>query len=324
MRGILVAVEGLDAAGTTTLSRALVDRLSDMGFRACYTKEPTDGPVGRLIRAALKGAYCDLAGDQMVMALLFAADRAWHLSRDSVCGYPGVLAALEDGMIVVSDRYKYSSMAYQGSIAGFWWVENINAFAPDPDILVYVDTPMDVVESRLKARGELDIFESDAGLLRRAKLAYDFIIELYEHSLGGAPVVYRAGRASLEEDVDRISEIITTLAVERAGREGVNEKLLREIDSIMSDVWVAYMALSAAASSLGAVYMALATTSLVLRSGIDPVEGFKMASKTLDVLDKAIDDIKSDDISKAVDIMMGGLARIRDMLRREVEGENNG
>ncbi len=212
LRGVLVAVEGVDGSGSTTLSKALVSRLASAGFRACYTREPTDGPVGRLIRGALRGAYGGLAVDQRVMALLFAADRAWHLSQGDVCGHRGVLGALGDGVIVVSDRYKYSSLAYQGPALGVEWVARINSFAPEADVLVYVDTPPNVAEARLRVRKALDAFELDQGLQRAARNAYKAILDTLELSRRGRPLIYRAGQRSLEADVEEIARLVAGLA----------------------------------------------------------------------------------------------------------------
>ena len=102
--GKLIVLEGIDGSGTTTQARLLCEWLAGRGVAVHLTREPSDGPVGRLIREILHGAHAPVAGD--TMALLFAADRVDHLSRE-------VLPALDRGTHVVTDRYYHSSLAYQ-------------------------------------------------------------------------------------------------------------------------------------------------------------------------------------------------------------------
>jgi len=96
----LLVLEGLDGAGTTTQARRLVEHLRAGGGRAHLTREPSDGPIGRLIREMLTGGHA-IAGqsiNQSTFGLLFAADRLDHLQRE-------VEPQLAAGAIVVSDRW---------------------------------------------------------------------------------------------------------------------------------------------------------------------------------------------------------------------------
>ncbi len=142
--GTFICVEGLDASGKTTQTKLLVRNLRKGGFNAVYTTEPSKGHVGRLIRRHL------LAGENrlsvVLEALLFAADRIDHLERE-------VLPAMKEHKIMVSDRYLYSSLAYQGA-AGLelLWIEQINMWAMKPDFTIFIDVPPDVVLKRLKRK----------------------------------------------------------------------------------------------------------------------------------------------------------------------------
>jgi dTMP kinase len=78
--GGLIALEGIDGSGTTTHSRILYERICRMGMRAFLTYEPTDGPIGRMIRDFLSGK---LRVEHDVLALLFAADRLFHVHEIS-------------------------------------------------------------------------------------------------------------------------------------------------------------------------------------------------------------------------------------------------
>lgn len=129
LRGALIAIEGIDGAGNTTQSRLLVRWLKRRGVRAVLTKEPTRGDVGRLIRRRLREGRLDALTD----ALLFAADRAEHVAKV-------ILPMIEQGFVVISDRYVESSIAYQGAEgADVGWLEAVNSFAPRPDLVVVLD-----------------------------------------------------------------------------------------------------------------------------------------------------------------------------------------
>lgn len=79
-------------------------------------------------------------------ALLFAVDRVDHVER-------GVKPALQEGKIVVSDRYVFSSLAYQGAAGlDLNWIEEINRSALPPDLAIYIDVPPEVVVKRIKRK----------------------------------------------------------------------------------------------------------------------------------------------------------------------------
>lgn len=131
MRGVLIAIEGIDGAGSTTQARLLAQWLKRRGLSVVLTKEPTKGEVGRLIRRRLKKRVVS----PWVDALLFAADRAMHVQEV-------ILPALKQGLIVVTDRYVESSIAYQvAEGAELEWIEAINSFAPKPDLTIILDLP---------------------------------------------------------------------------------------------------------------------------------------------------------------------------------------
>ncbi|MEM2858863.1 MAG: dTMP kinase [Nitrososphaerota archaeon] len=154
-RGYLIAIEGIDGAGKTVNARWLVRRLRSCGYKAVYTREPTDGPVGRLLRRMLRRGE---TGPEMD-ALLFAADRLYHVRRF-------LEPKLMSGYIVVSDRYLYSSIAYQGALTGDRaWVELLNKHCPEPDLAIYLDVDPDTglrrkVGSRFRAFEDARVLET--------------------------------------------------------------------------------------------------------------------------------------------------------------------
>lgn len=143
-KGFFICVEGLDGCGKTTQTKLLVRKLRKKGWDAVYTAEPSRGKIGKFIQK-----YC-LHGEKrtspIVEALLFAADRFEHVERE-------VIPALNEGKIVVSDRYVYSSLAYQGATGlDLKWIEMINEHAIRPDVAIFVDVEPEAVIKRLKSK----------------------------------------------------------------------------------------------------------------------------------------------------------------------------
>jgi dTMP kinase len=153
--GRLIVIEGLDGAGTTTQAKRLVEHLTKAGTPAHATREPSDGPVGKLIREMLTGGHA-IAGEKLsqgTFGLLFAADRLDHLQRE-------IEPKLAAGMTVVSDRYYHSSLAYQGTGADRDWIASLNARARKPDITVFLQVRPEVAaERRAAARRKEELFE---------------------------------------------------------------------------------------------------------------------------------------------------------------------
>ncbi len=136
---MLVVLEGIDGAGTTTQAARLVTALNAAGHPTHGTREPSQGPVGRLLREMLAGQHAPV--DAATMSLLFAADRADHLARE-------IEVALLRGQIVVSDSYYHSSLAYQGADEDREWIANLNANARQPDVTFLLDVDVDLAAKR--------------------------------------------------------------------------------------------------------------------------------------------------------------------------------
>ncbi|HYB68762.1 MAG TPA: dTMP kinase [Candidatus Acidoferrales bacterium] len=142
-RGIFICVEGLDGCGKTTQTKLLVKRLRG-DYGAVYTAEPSEGKIGKLIKRRYLHAV--KRGSAVVEALLFAADRLEHLKSD-------VLPALNEGKLVVSDRYVFSSLAYQGAAGlDLKWIEKINEHAVRPSLALFIDVEPETVIRRLKRK----------------------------------------------------------------------------------------------------------------------------------------------------------------------------
>lgn len=142
-RGIFICIEGLDGCGKTTQAKLLVKKLKKR-HDAVYTAEPSRGQMGRFIKKHY--LHADSRGSAVAEALLFAADRVEHLKSE-------VLPALEKGKIVVSDRYVFSSLAYQGAAGlDLKWIEEVNKHAVRPDLALFIDVDPKTVTGRLKRK----------------------------------------------------------------------------------------------------------------------------------------------------------------------------
>lgn len=162
--GRLVVLEGIDGAGTTTQVARLTERLRVMGVPVRATREPSDGPIGALARQILSGRVPGRsearpggnsggAPGWATMALLFAADRMDHVETE-------IERDIVEGLVVVSDRYVASSLAYQSISRGasaedaIEWIRAINRHARRPDLVVVLDVPSDLAAARRASRGE--------------------------------------------------------------------------------------------------------------------------------------------------------------------------
>jgi len=161
----------------TTHSRLLCEWLSSIRINTICTKEPTlNSPVANVIRSMLRDSNPRID----LIALLFAADRVWHLHVDPTMPGGGIVGALERGYTIVTDRYKYSSLAYQGAYLGIEWVDIINNKAIESDILIYIDVPVEVALKRIKARMSGREFYEDHDKLYRVKEAFDRVLSIAE------------------------------------------------------------------------------------------------------------------------------------------------
>lgn len=165
-----VVVEGIDGAGTTTQTRRLVEGLRQRNIAAIETREPTDGPIGMLLRQMLKGRIVSARGvgapDWQELALLFAADRVEHVVGE-------IEPRRQQGVWVISDRYDYSNIVYQSASAQdtavIDWLRTLNRYVPRPDLTLVIDVTPEVAEARRLARGSSqEIFDQAAF---QAKLA---------------------------------------------------------------------------------------------------------------------------------------------------------
>ena len=175
MAGCFIVVEGIDRSGKSTQVTMLKDRLQKNNYEVIVTKEPTEyGPIGKLIQDIL---YKDEKVTNEALALLFAADRADHTRRV-------ISPALNTGVIVISDRYVYSSLAYQSrgiTKLNIDWLRIINKFTEQPDLVIFLDVPPEIGLQRLR-KGQIrvvdDVYFESIQKQNRIRDAYYDILNL--------------------------------------------------------------------------------------------------------------------------------------------------
>ena len=142
-KGIFIVIEGLDGSGKTTQANLLAKKLSQ-NHSVLLTAEPSRGKIGTFIREGC--LYEDKRLPTEAEALLFASDRIEHM-------YKEIKPALDEGKLVICDRYIYSSLAYQGSAGlSLEWIKTINARALQPDFSIFIDVSPERVLDRLQRK----------------------------------------------------------------------------------------------------------------------------------------------------------------------------
>ena len=154
--GKFITFEGCDGCGKSTQLSLLIDYLKENGVPHIFTREPGGGKISEAIRGILLSGKNTEMSDECE-ALLYAAARAQHI-KDRV------EPALQEGKLVVCDRYVDSSFAYQAYARGLGmeFVEKINAFALEgflPDVTVFFDLSPKEAFARKKGADEDDRME---------------------------------------------------------------------------------------------------------------------------------------------------------------------
>ncbi|WP_457752611.1 dTMP kinase [Thermococcus sp.] len=176
--GIFIVIEGIDGAGKSTQAKLLAKWFEKRGYDVVLTKEPTDTAFGKLIRKLVltggrEGIIDGAKISHEAEALLFAADRAEHVKKL-------IEPSIKAGKIVISDRYFYSSLAYQWARGlDLEWLINLNKFAIRPDLVILLDLPVKESMKRINGRQLKSEFDRIAELQKRVRENYLKLVEMF-------------------------------------------------------------------------------------------------------------------------------------------------
>jgi dTMP kinase len=169
--GILIAIEGIDGSGKSSLAKNLCDQLLTQHYPVLLTKEPGGTPLGLQLRTIVqekKVAVCPKAE-----FMLFATDRAQHF-------HELIIPALTENKIIISDRMADSSLVYQGYGRGLdrEAINAVNNFVMNgikPTVTIYVKVkPNTAIDRILKRGAQLTSFEKEEGGRFIERLSYGF------------------------------------------------------------------------------------------------------------------------------------------------------
>ena len=158
MSGLFITLEGGEGAGKTTIANAVIDKLSTLGIETLYTREPGGIKIAEKIREViLDRDHTEM--DCRTEALLYAAARRQHLVEK-------VKPAMDEGRIVLCDRFVDSSIVYQGYARGIGMdeVREINQFAIEgfmPDLTIFFDIKPEIGLARIAANDSREVNRLD-------------------------------------------------------------------------------------------------------------------------------------------------------------------
>ena len=146
MPGTFITFEGIDKSGKSTQAERLADTLRQQGLPVVLTLEPGGTELGRAIRHLVLERQYEAEVAPTAEVLLFAGDRAQHVEEV-------IRPAIQEGKVVISDRFVDSTMAYQGYGRGLDMdrlaaVMRVATGGLVPDITMLVDVDLETARAR--------------------------------------------------------------------------------------------------------------------------------------------------------------------------------
>ena len=195
--GRFFALEGIDGSGKSTQLSLLAQRLEAAGRPCLTTCEPTSRPIGALLRQVLTGK---VRCDSRVVAPLFVADRLDHLLSEEA----GLCQAVKEGRTVLTDRYYFSSYAYQSVDLPLEWVIEANRPCADllrPTATLFIDVEPELALERIAQNREgTELFETMDRLTRTREQYF----RAFEALKGEETVIILPG----DQSVDALAQAI--------------------------------------------------------------------------------------------------------------------
>ncbi len=204
-----IVFEGIDGAGTSTQLGELKKRPEAKDF--LFTAEPTSGETGKFLRRMLKG---DVPLESSTAAYLFAADRNEHvygkLKTEGNSLISGIEKACSEGKTVISDRYLFSSLAYQGISCPGNLPYLLNSSFPLPQLLFYFDIDPAASLKRIEGRETKEIYEEE-NFLRKVTEGYKTAIKTLSLQEKGMKIVILDATKGIQELSETIWKEISRL-----------------------------------------------------------------------------------------------------------------
>ena len=185
-----IVFEGIDGAGTSTQIKKLVESNPE---KHVATAEPTTNETGKFLRRMLAGEF---KVDEKTSSYLFAADRCEH-----IYGEKGVINMLKQGKTVVSDRYFFSSLAYQSVSCGKELPRLVNSPFPLPEYLFYFDINPEISLARVTSRGEKTEIYEQIDMQKKTAALYEEVISEYEADKSSGMKVIRVDATKSIDEV---------------------------------------------------------------------------------------------------------------------------
>ena len=211
MKGLFITFEGNDGSGKSSALQAVKQELKELGYDVLYTREPGGSPIAEKIRELILDK-ANVGMDDRTEALLYAASRREHITKT-------IIPALNEGKIILCDRFLDSSLAYQGYARelGVENVLNMNQFATEglfPDLTILVCVHPEIGMSRIKKD------ERDMDRLEIEKMT--FHTKVYEGYLKVADqynnrIVAINGEQTKEEVLQAVKDVLYPFIKEHMG-----------------------------------------------------------------------------------------------------------
>ena len=203
-----IVFEGLDGSGTSTQIKLLQEKFASKNV--WFTAEPTDKETGLFLRKMLKG---EIKINPKTTAFMFATDRCEHLN-----GKDGVISHIKDGNLVISDRYLFSSLAYQNQECGKDLPYNLNKDFPLPEYLFFFDMnpekSLERVFARANKTGEQTEIYEKLDFQKKTYQEYKNVIEFYSKpEFSDMKIIIIDASKSIQEIHEKIWSIISKLPI---------------------------------------------------------------------------------------------------------------
>ncbi len=195
--GIFIVFEGIDGSGKSTQAVLLKKRLEGMGRRVTFVKEPTEGKWGRKIKEIAQNGRADVTLEEELDYFIF--DREEDVEQN-------IRPALEQGGIVLADRYFYSTIVYQSSLGlDPEVIRRRNSVFPVPHLVIILDIPLESSPVRINSgrREEANLGYEQLEYLAKVRQAYD--------GLTDPNIVRLDGTLSIEAVAENIWETVLPL-----------------------------------------------------------------------------------------------------------------